>query len=65
MRAIVGVVENVKTRPGDAALQPCARLDERFGRGQAAAEGVTGELAPYYGRPRFQIDRSPAQRHDG
>lgn len=89
-RVVVGVVENLKTRPGDAALPSLfvpltpavdrvmsavdlvvrmdrgrvadrtwstslrARLDERFGRGQAMAEGVADELAPYYERPRFQ-----------
>jgi ABC-type antimicrobial peptide transport system permease subunit len=87
---VVGVVENVKTRPGDAALPSLfvpltpavdrvmsavdvvlrmdhgrptdrawsttlrTRLDERFGRGQAIAEDVASELAPYYERPRFQ-----------
>jgi predicted permease len=89
-RMVVGVVENVKTRPGDAALPSLfvpltpavdrvmsavdvvlrmdhgrptdrawsttlrTRLDERFGRGQAIAEDVASELAPYYERPRFQ-----------
>lgn len=89
-RVVVGVVENLKTRPGDAALPSLfvpltpavdrvmsaielvvrlehgrtadrawtaslrARLDERFGRGQAMAEDVIDELAPYYERPRFQ-----------
>lgn len=89
-RVVVGVVENLKTRPGDAALPSLfvpltpavdrvmsavelvvrlehgraadrawtaalrARLDDRFGRGQALAENVIDELAPYYERPRFQ-----------
>jgi ABC-type antimicrobial peptide transport system permease subunit len=56
MSAIELVVRLEHGRTADRAWTATlrARLDERFGRGQAMAEDVIDELAPYYERPRFQ-----------